>query len=130
MLERDEVLSWRLECWDSDRPDYKHSIGMLKLANATLLCPVLRAGYYCQTNDVATDVGLDMPPTTNQPTTTCLASVDGFAVGTVSALRETDRPPAKRKVLQLRQFDVETKLQFSRDVSTKYLHRSQSLWTG
>jgi hypothetical protein len=97
---------------------------MLKLANVIPLCPILRAGYCCQTNDVATGIGLDMPPTTNQPTTTCLASVDGFAVRTVCALRETD------KVLQLQQFDVETKLQFSRDVSTKYLHRSESLWTG
>jgi hypothetical protein len=68
---------------------------MLKLANAIPLCPVLRAGYYCQTNDVATDIGLDTPPTTNQPTTICLASVDGFAVGTLSALHETDKPFAQ-----------------------------------
>jgi len=58
---------------------------MLKLANVNLLFPILRAGYYCQTNGVATDIGLDTPPTTNQPTTTCLDSVDGFAVRTVSA---------------------------------------------
>ena len=68
---------------------------MLKLANAILLCPVLTAGYYCQTNDVATDIDLDTPPNTNQPTTTFLASIDGFAVGTVSALRETNKPFAQ-----------------------------------
>jgi len=76
-------------------PTYTYRNGLLKLANVIPLCPILRAGCYCQTNDVATDIDVGTPPTTNQPTTTCLASVVGFAVGTLSALRETDKPSAQ-----------------------------------
>ena len=95
MLERDEVLSWRLERWDRDRSNLRVQYWHVEIGECQSALPNIKTGYYCQTNGVATDIGLDTPPTTNQPMTTCLASVDGLAVATVSVLRETDRPSAQ-----------------------------------